>query len=90
MGKPEDCWGYPLQLEGGLHRPKKEEYGMRDLFACFGLFGRLGVRFSSMMSFFLYRGRKTSLVFLLWTEAKKFIQHGPSSIAGFIDWVGCK
>ena len=40
---------------------------------------------SSMKSFFPLQGEKTSLVFLLWTEAKKFIQDGPSSIAVFID-----
>ena len=34
--------------------------------------------------FFSLQREKTSLVFLLWTEAKKCIH------AGFIDWVGCK
>ena len=35
--------------------------------------------------FFSLQRETTSLVFLLWIEAKKIIQDGPSSIAGFID-----
>ena len=29
-------------------------------------------------------------LFLLWSEIKLFIENGPSTVDGFIDWVGCK
>ena len=29
-------------------------------------------------------------LFLLWSEIKLFIENGPLTIDGFIDWVGCK
>ena len=34
--------------------------GVRDLFACFGQFGRLGIGLSSIMSFFLTKGEDLS------------------------------
>ena len=61
-----------------------------DLFACFGRFERLGIGSCSRMSFFSLQKVKTSFVFLLWIETRKIIQDGPSNVAGFIDWVGCK
>ena len=33
---------------------------------------------------------KISLLFLLWSNTKTTIIDGSSSIAGFINWVGCK
>ena len=33
---------------------------------------------------------KTSLVFLLWSEAKLSIVDGPLTLVEFIHWVGCK
>ena len=33
---------------------------------------------------------ETSFVFLLWSKTKLSIGDGPSTIAGFIDWLGCK
>ena len=33
---------------------------------------------------------KSSFVFLLWLGTKLSIVGGPSTLLGFIDWVGCK
>ena len=35
-------------------------------------------------------GLKSSFAFLLWSEIKLSIVGGPSTLIGFIDWVGCK
>ena len=33
---------------------------------------------------------KSLFIFLLWMEAKLFIENGHPTLVGFIDWVGCK
>ena len=33
---------------------------------------------------------KSSFVFLLWLETNLSIVGGPSTLIGFIDWIGCK
>ena len=33
---------------------------------------------------------KSSFVFLLWLETNLFIKDGPSTLVGFLDWVGSR
>ena len=33
---------------------------------------------------------KSSFIYLFWSETKLFIKDGPSSLVGFIDWVGSR
>ena len=33
---------------------------------------------------------KSSFVFLLWSETNLFIKDGPSTLVGFLDWVGSR
>ena len=33
---------------------------------------------------------ESSFIYLFWSETKFFIKDGPSSLVGFIDWVGSR
>ena len=40
--------------------------------------------------FLSVQNRKYLFLFLLWLETKLFIENGPSTLVGFIDWAGRK